>query len=209
MTKVLVLGAGGAIASHVIDQLENESDIELTLFARSKGSLSGYNSINTIVGDVLDKEDLEGAIKGHDIVYANLSGAVDSMAQIIVDTMEKVNVERLIFVTSLGIYNEIPGKFGEWNNRMIGGALKAYRRAADIIENSSLDYTVVRPAWLTNYNEIDYETTQKGEDFKGTEVSRKSVGAYISDIIKNPNKDSKSSVGVNKPGTEADKPSFY
>lgn len=209
MTKVLVLGAGGAIASHVIDQLENESDIELTLFARNKKSLSGHDSINTIVGDVLNKEDLEGAVKGQDIVYANLSGAVDSMAQIIVDTMEEANVNRLIFVTSLGIYNEIPGKFGEWNDRMIGSALKAYRRAADIIEASALDYTIVRPAWLQDEDEVDYETTHKGEAFKGTEVSRKSVGSYIADIIMHPEKDSKASVGVNKPGTDGDKPSFY
>ena len=60
------------------------------------------------------------------------------------------------------------------------------KKAADIIEASSLDYTVLRPAWLTNNDEIEYETTVKGENFKGTEVSRKSVAALGLEIIENP-----------------------
>lgn len=131
------------------------------------------------------------------------------MAKSIVETMESSGVRRLIFVTSLGIYNEIPGTFGKWNNSMIGSALKTYRRAADVIEDSELEYTIVRPAWLTDSDEIDYETTQKGEPFKGTEVSRTSVAAYIADVIEHSEKDSRASVGVNKPGTDGDKPSFY
>ncbi|GIN90107.1 hypothetical protein J6TS1_02460 [Siminovitchia terrae] len=47
----------------------------------------------------------------------------------------------------------------------------------DIIEASDLNYTVLRPAWLTDNDEIDYEITQKEVPFKGTEVSRKSVAS--------------------------------
>ena len=131
------------------------------------------------------------------------------MAKEIVNVMDKENVKRLIFVTSLGIYKEVAGKFGEWNEKMIGNDLIPYRKAADVIEKSDLDYTVVRPSWLTNKDEVTYETTQKGEPFVGTEVSRKAVAAYITEIIKNPAKDSKASVGVNKPGVYGDKPNFY
>jgi hypothetical protein len=42
---------------------------------------------------------------------------------------------------------------------MIGEDLKPYRRAADIIEAAGLESTIVRPAWLTGSNEVDYETT--------------------------------------------------
>ncbi|MCH4004910.1 MAG: SDR family oxidoreductase [Lactobacillus crispatus] len=55
--------------------------------------------------------------------------------------------------------------------------------------NSGLDYTIVRPAGLTNLNEIDYETTKKDQPFRGTEVSRKSVAAYIYSLFEDPNKD--------------------
>lgn len=209
--NILVLGASGQIANHVIRFLQENNNLNLTLFMKNANRYKGEKNDKTsiIEGDVLNPEQLNEAMKGQDIVYANLAGSVDEMAKAIVSSMEHHNVSRLIFVTSLGIYHEIPGAFGKWNNQMIGGALKGYRRAADIIESSNLEYTVVRPAWLTNNDEVNFETTQKNEPFRGTEVSRKSVGSYIADVIQNPEKDVNASVGINKPGTEGDKPSFY
>ncbi|MBB1138153.1 NAD(P)H-binding protein [Myroides sp. WP-1] len=209
-TKVLILGANGAIAQHTIEFLSQNKSIELTLFARDITPLNQLQGSATIIeGDVLNQNDLLKAIKGQDIVYANLSGAVDKMAQAIVETMQTNNVKRLIFVTSLGIYKEVAGKFGQWNERMIASELIPYSKAADFIEKSNLDYTIVRPSWLTDYDETDYETTQKGEPFIGTEVARKAVAAYITNVIENPIQDIKASVGVNKPGVYGDKPSFY
>lgn len=209
-TKVLILGANGAIAQHTIEFLSKKENIELTLFARNKAPLKQFETAALVIeGDVLNANDLNQAIKGQDIVYANLSGAVDKMAQAIVDTMLSNKVKRLIFVTSLGIYKEVAGKFGEWNERMIASDLIPYRKAADIIEKSALDYTIVRPSWLTDYDETDYETTQKGEPFIGTEVARKAVAAYIASLIEKPIQDIRASVGVNKPGVYGDKPSFY
>lgn len=209
-TKVLVLGAGGAIAHHVISFLLKNENIELTLLARNAEHLNNFRSSAKIIeGDVLNKEEISSAIEGQNIVYANLSGAVDQMAKVIVEAMNTNGVKRLIFVTALGIYNEVAGKFGEWNNRMIGSELVRYRKAADVIEKSGLDYTIVRPSWLTDKDETDYETTQKGEKFTGTEVARKAVGAYIASVIENPLKDVSASVGIQKPGSEGDKPAFY
>lgn len=52
------------------------------------------------------------------IVYANLTGDdIDLQAKNIVQSMNAAGVERLIFVASLGIYDEVPGKFGAWNRR--------------------------------------------------------------------------------------------
>lgn len=209
-TKVLVLGAGGAIAKHVIEFLIPNKNISLTLLARNADHVKEFtSSSNIILGDVLNQDDLTAAIKESDIVYANLAGQVDKMASAIVSTMEANAKKRLIFVTSLGIYDEVAGKFGEWNNRIIGSELVRYSKAAQIIEKSSLDYTIVRPSWLTDKNETDYETTQKGEPFIGTEVARKAVAAYIANIIQHPEKDVQTSVGVNKPGVYGNKPSFY
>lgn len=210
-TKVLILGAGGAIAQHVIGFLQDNKDIELTLFVRDASHFSANQTLGThlIEGDVLNEQDLDRAIEGKDIVYANLAGEVDKMATAITATMQRKGVKRLIFVTSLGVHNEVVGKFGAWNNRMIGAELVRYSKATKIVEASGLDYTVVRPSWLTDKDEADYETTEKKEPFRGTEVSRKAVGAYIAAIIVDPARDSKASVGVNKPGVYGDKPDFY
>jgi hypothetical protein len=118
-------------------------------------------------------------------------------------------IHRLIFfVASLGIYDEVPGKFGEWNRRQIGAYLPPFRRAADAIEASGLDYTILRPAWLTDEDEVDYETTERNEAFKGTEVPRKSVADLIVKLIDSPKRSTRSNLGVNKPHTDGDKPSF-
>ncbi|MDH6670908.1 uncharacterized protein YbjT (DUF2867 family) [Paenibacillus sp. LBL] len=134
---------------------------------------------------------------------------LEDQAKAIVDAMESTGVKRLIFISSLGIYDEVPGDFGKWNNRTIGEYLGPYRKSVDVIEASNLDYTVLRPAWLTDYDEIEYEVTEKGEPFKGTEVSRKSVAALVVKLIESSDLHVRGNLGVNKPNTDGEKPAFY
>ena len=211
MKKVLVLGAGGQIARWVIEMLANNDNVVLTLFLRHTRKLKATAQKNSHVvqGDVLNKEQLNHAMAGQDIVYANLSGDdIDLQAKNIVEAMKAAKVERLVFVTSLGIYDEVPGKFGAWNRREIASYLPPFRRAADVIEASGVNYTILRPAWLTDKNEVDYETTDRNEPFKGTEVSRKSVAELIVKVIDSPKLFSRGNLGVNKPNTDGDKPAF-
>lgn len=207
MTKLLIIGASGRIAQWVPTLLDADQ-AELTLLARDLSRLENAPPhALTIEGDVLDL-DLDETIRGHDIVYANLAGELDTQANRIVEAMETVEVRRLIFVTALGIYDEVPGAFGEWNRQQIGSMLGPYRRAADIIEASTLDYTILRPAWLTDNDEVDYEVTGRGEPFKGTEVSRKSVAALVAELVNAPGTRIRENLGVDKPGTEGDRPAF-
>jgi uncharacterized protein YbjT (DUF2867 family) len=182
----------------------------LTLFLRDAGKLgTKYGVARVVEGDVMDSGILKDAMSGQDVVYANLGGALDKQAESIVVAMKVTGVKRLIFIDSLGIYDEVPGAFGNWNKRMIGKYLPAFRRAADTIEASDLDYTIIRPAWLMDEDKVDYETTSREEPFKGTAVSRKSVAALVVKLIQNPGLDVGSNLGVNKPNTDGDKPSFY
>lgn len=215
MTKnVLILGANGQIARLVTDMLLHETDMNITLFLRRSSRLkhlSEKEQVTIIDGDVLDSEKLKAAMSGQDIVYANLDGAdLEKQAIQIVTAMVVEQVKRLVFVSAGGIYDELPGEFGEWNKRMLGNIIIPYRKSAEVIEDSDLiDYTILRPVWLTNQDEIDYETTSKGETFKGTEVSRKSVAAFVVKLIKHPELEIRQSLGVNKPGTDGDRPTFY
>lgn len=209
--NVLILGASGQIARHVIDLLRDQDKIRLTLFVRSARKLHRQpTAARVIEGDVLDKTALVSAMAGQDLVYANLTGDdIDKQAKAIIAAMKSSAIGRLVFVTSLGIYDELPGKFQSWNKAMIGEELKPFRRAADAIEASGLDYTILRPAWLTDADEVDYETTAMGETFKGTEVSRRSVADLIAKILTTPTLHMRANLGVNKPDTDGDKPSFY
>ncbi|CAM5217844.1 hypothetical protein CDEF62S_02939 [Castellaniella defragrans] len=211
MNNILILGASGQIARWVIKTLAGDRNVRQTLLLRNPKKLAGHAPANArvITGTVLDKPLLEDAMPGQDIVYANLSGDdIDKQAQAVVAAMQVAGVQRLIFVLSLGIYDEVPGKFGEWNRALIGEVLKPYRRAADAIEASGLQYTIVRPAWLTDEDELDYELTTRDEPFKGTVVSRKSVGALIAKVIESPELHIGANLGVNKPNTDGDKPYF-
>lgn len=210
MTNVLILGAGGQIARHVVRFLRDHPFIRPTLLLRDAGKLADMDTsgMQIVEGDVGSRDQILAVMRGQDIVYANLSGEVGMRARNIVAAMKEANVKRLIFITTLGIYNEVPGKFGKWNNREIGAYLGPYRDAADLIEASGLDYTIVRPAWLTDDDEVAYETTERGEPFKGTEVSRKSVAAYVVKVLEDLRFATRSNVGINKPGTDGDKPAF-
>ncbi|MDO5624933.1 MAG: SDR family oxidoreductase [Pseudomonadota bacterium] len=210
MTKVLILGASGQIARWAVQMLGEHQDVEQTLLVRDPKKLTSQEPANAtvVVGDVMDKKLLASLMEGQDVVYANLAGDVDAQTERILAAMQAKGVKRLVFVNSLGIYDEVPGKFGEWNRRAIGEYLPPYRRSADLIEASGTDYTILRAAWLQDEDEVDYEITARTEPFKGTEVSRKSVAALAVDLVLHPGKLVRANVGVNKPNTDGDKPAF-
>ena len=124
-------------------------------------------------------------------------------ARSIVTAMEKTGVARLIFISSMGIYDEIPDSLGGGNVSQ-NPVLRPYREAADVIESSSLDYTVIRPGWFTS-GPVDYEVTHKGEPFGGHDVSVGSIADAVRKIIEDPALYSHDSIGINRPGHLRDK----
>ncbi|VWC57353.1 SDR family oxidoreductase [Burkholderia lata] len=210
MTNVLILGASGQIARWAVQMLGEHPNVRQTLLVRDPAKLAGNEPANAsvVIGDVLDKKLLPRIMDGQDIVYANLAGDVDVQTEHVLAAMKAANVKRLIFVNSLGIYDEVPGKFGDWNRREIGQYLPPYRRSADLIEASDTDYTILRAAWLQDKEEVIYEITRRDEPFKGTEVSRKSVAALVAELVAHPDRLVRANVGVNKPGTDGDRPAF-
>ena len=218
MTKqVLILGATGKIAGHAIATLLAKTTDQLLLFTRHPQNLSiADESRETVIkGDTLKTDELNAAVAQADVVYANLRNpAIAQQARNIVAAMDQAGIKQLVWISSIGIYDEVPGKFGDCNNEMLGGGqedsyLGTYRKAADEISASDLDYTIIRPAWLTDKDEVDYETTKRGEKFKGTEVSRKSIGNLVAEVIANPAKYARQDLGVNKPNSDGDKPAWY
>jgi len=212
MTKVLIVGAHGQTARIVTDQLLADSDIGLKLFLRNSARLNQYQEnprVELIEGDVLDSDALAAQMDDVDIVYSNVGGTnLADQAASIIRAMDQAGQKRLIFISSLGAYHEVPGKFGEWNESAIAAFLPGFRESAEMIEKSDLDYTMIRPAWMDNNDEIDYETTQKNEPFKGTEVSRKSIADFVIKLINDPSQHIGESVGLNKPNTDGDKPAW-
>lgn len=211
MKKVFILGAHGQIAQLVRKRLLAETDVHLTLYLRNAKRINDLNQAREtlIDGDVNDEEQLSAAMKNQDIVYANLGGKFEPMEKKIVKTMDENYVKRLIYVTGLGLYHEVPEPFGTWLEESVGHrVMEDTRRAAKLIETSDLDYTIIRAAYMDNNDEIDYELTEKGNPFKGTIISRKSIADLIVKIIKDPKLYQDSSLGIAKPGTDGPQPMF-
>jgi uncharacterized protein YbjT (DUF2867 family) len=196
MTNILILGAHGQIARVATDLFLSRTDARLALYLRNvrRLKLSGHaDRVRVVEGDVLDTTKLEAAMTGQDVVYANLAGQLEQQARCIVQAMEKTGLKRLIFISSMGIYDEMPGE-------RHGSILDPYCKSASIIEASGFDYTILRPAWLNDRDEIDYGTTQKGEPFRNAaeQVSRKSVADLVVKLATTPGLEIGSSLGVHK-----------
>jgi uncharacterized protein YbjT (DUF2867 family) len=194
LTNVLILGASGSIARVAIESFLKETESQLTLYLRNSRRVKNIasNQVRVIEGDVLDIETLKEAMMGQNVVYANLAGNLEQMANTVVKAMNETGIKRLIWISSMGIYDEVPGQ--RYNS-----ILDPYRNSAAIIEASNLDYTILRPGWFTNKDEIDYEITQKGEPFKGHDVSRKSLANLIVKLAVKPGLEVRHSLGVSKP----------
>ena len=192
MKNVIILGASGNIAKQVIDLLVTMDDINLTLFLRNKSRLrnSDISKYHIIEGDVLDYQTLKNAISGQDIVYVNLAGNLEAMIHNIVKAMSETGVKRIIAISSIGIYNT-----------PLRSVLIPYRRLADVIEASDLDYTILRPTWFTNADEVDYEITKKGEPERGSVISQKSLSTFITKIIDHPELYTRENLSINKPNS--------
>jgi len=195
MTNVLIIGATGTIGGAVRQTLLKKTDDQLTLFARSAGRLQVSDREVIMAGDVMKDADLDKALENQDVVFVALSGPLGKFAKKIVAAMDRNNVSRLLFIASMGIYNEIPASLGGGNLNE-NSMLRSYREAADIVEDSDLNYTVIRPGWFTN-GPVDYEITRKGEPFGGHDVSISSIADFVKNAISDENYYSHDSVGLN------------
>lgn len=120
------------------------------------------------------------------------------MARALVNTMDEAGVQRLLFISSMGIYDEIPASVGVEGNLSHNPMLLPYRQAADIIEASDLNYTVIRPGWFDNGPADDYQVTHKGEPFGGHDVARRSIADLVFCLAHDPHLGSRDSLGINR-----------
>lgn len=189
MTKIIIIGATGGLAQHVIEAAKKLEGVELTLFARTPTNLSQQlvEGTKVVQGDATKIDDLRKSIEGQDIVYVNLSGNLDVMSQNIITAMKEASVKRIIAISSIGIYGT-----------PLQPVLIPYRKLSDNIEASGLDYTIVRPNWFTSGNEIDYHITCKPEPEIGGAVSQKSIADFIAKIFATPELYKNENVGISR-----------
>ena len=169
MKNILLLGATGTAGSALTKKLLSDTDCRLTLFSRhAKAVYSDAPRTKVVNGDAKNPEDLRAALRGQDVVYCAISGdALPEIAKVLVTAMREVGVKRLIFMGAVGIHNEIPDEIDGEDNLDNEPAQIPNRKAADAVEASDLNYTILRPGYLRDGEENDYVLTVKGEHAKG------------------------------------------
>lgn len=191
MVKVTLIGATGSLGRVVTKTLLEKADSELTLFSRSAHILSDHARVSKISASVFDKRALEEAINGSNLVFVALSGDLPKMVQAIIDVMKMTNVKRIIFISSYGIYGELSGQNGR-----VDSLLKPYRKAADRLEQTDLDYTILRPGWFDNSNDISYQLYPKGDVISRNRISRLAIASLVKEITLNPELYNRENLGI-------------
>lgn len=149
MQKILFIGATGMLGKPVALELLR-AGFELTLLGRDVERLQKlFPNIAVVEGDVFDSASLEAAMKGHEIVYANLSVAQSSKkndpqperegVNNLIATAKKSGVRRLAYLSSLIKNYQGMNGFNWWAFEIKQGAVNAIKR-------SGLNYSIFYPS---------------------------------------------------------------
>lgn len=149
-TKVIVFGGAGFLGSHVVDVLTDRG-YEVFIFDLKKSPYLKENQVS-IVGDITDKQQVEDAVRGKDIVYNFAAVADMDQAQALpIETVKtnilgnamvleacRVNqVKRFIFASTLYVYSKA-GSFYRSSKQACESLIENYR------EIYGLNYTILR-----------------------------------------------------------------
>ena len=193
--NIAILGATGKFGISLTAKLLAVTDHHLTLISTSAGRLYEDNHRITAKSvNATDARALRKALKDQDLVYFAISG---DYIPVMVDTIINIIPKRFIFMASVGIYNELEGEGAEFNVDNDQSQIPN-QYAAELIEASDVDYTIIRAGYLEHGEEDDYVITKKGETPAGYRTSMESVQKIALEIIEEPEKYSRESISVTK-----------
>jgi uncharacterized protein YbjT (DUF2867 family) len=191
--RVLVLGASGATGRHLVEQALAQGH-QVTALARNPAKLHRRSPELTVVqGDVTDPLAVERAVRSQDAVLCALGSSTPLkhdpalVAGIgnLVGAMERLQVRRLVYLSFLGVHHgrRQLSPLG----RYVVAPLLMRKVAADherkeaIIQQSTLEWVIVRPPRLTNRRRTG--TYRSGEDIQATlvvpRVSRADLAEFM------------------------------
>lgn len=197
--KVLIIGATGNFGLEVRRYLLENTDYRLTLISRHAETLKTDSRRERAINvDATDLEALKAAVRGQDIVFSALyTYNLADIARQTVRAMEETGVDRLLFTAAMGIYNEIPDDVDPQDNVKNNLAQIPNRDGAQIVENSGLNYTVLRPGYFTR-GAGPYDVTYKGQPVTGYHTAYSSITEVAAKLMEDHTERSCQSIGINQ-----------
>lgn len=192
---IAILGATGKFGLRFAAKLLAIPDYQLTVIDDNAGDIfADSHRVTAKSINASNLSQLKNALNDPDIVCCASEGT-DLPA--IAENLVKLNVKRLILFSSVGIYNELPdGECSEYNLNNEPQQIPS-RQAADIIESSDIDYTILRVGFLRDDDE-ENAIFKKGEKLNGCITALESLEEIALKIIKNPESYSRENIAVTK-----------
>ena len=158
--KLVIFGATGSVGRHLVGQALAAGH-QVSAFARSPQKLDmDHPNLTLVAGDVMDREAVSAAVMASDAVLVTLgskklTGFLRSRGTLhIVEAMQKHGVKRLVCQTTLGIGDSYGNLDFFWKYVMFGTILRAVFKdhgvQEGIVQQSGLDWVIVRPAAFTD-----------------------------------------------------------
>ncbi|MDO5531662.1 NAD(P)H-binding protein [Sutterella sp.] len=201
MKRYLIIGASGGTGRVITRRLLADTDALLTLVARRADRvLTETPRTRVIAGDASDPAFVARVLPGHDAVLSLVSGPeLPKVAANLVRAMEAGSgTKRLVLTAAVGIYNEIPDDIDGEDNLEHEPLQRPNREAADIVEASALNWTVLRPGYLRDGDEHDFVFTQKGEPARGYVTTLPSFARLVRDVLADETLMSRRSVSITR-----------
>ncbi len=190
--KLAIFGASGRTGRPLVEQALAAGH-EVTALVRTPGSFPiEHERLNIIAGSVEDAAKGEEAVKGADAVLMVLGHTKTSNKDVltvgtrnIVNAMKKHGVQRLVNLTGAGVRDPqdrpkfVDKVFGFALARLQPDLLRASENQTKAIQNSDLDWTIVRGPRLTEGPRTGkYRVGYIGKD-SGTQASRADVADFM------------------------------
>lgn len=162
----------------------------VTAFTRSPKKVENtHKNLFIAQGDIVDTAAVEEAVSGQEAVICVLGdgekGKIRSVGtRHIVQAMEKKGIRRLICESALGVGDSRENLNDEWKNIVSGPLREAYKDHAEqeaLIQQSDLDWTIVRAAAFTDGEHTDNYRHGFSPDDKTLklEISRADVADFL------------------------------
>jgi putative NADH-flavin reductase len=189
--NILVFGASGKTGRELV-KTALAANHYVTAFVRNPAKLEvSHQNLKIIQGDIINSERVEQTVAGHDAVLSALGAAspfkydysiVEGIASI-VKAMEQTKVRRLIYMSAINV-KESRGNAGVIIKFLAPILLRTesagHEAREKIIKQSDLDWTIVRPAALTNGPSKPY---RRGENVKANGISATISRVDVADFM--------------------------
>ena len=185
--KIALFGATGGTGQQLLAQAI-KSGHQVTALVRDPAKLDRKNSALTVIaGNVLQPADVDKVVSGADAVICSLGNTsnnpdmmVTQGTRNIIDAMQRLNVRRLLVVSSLGVgdsKDQVPFFFKVLMKTALRKTMEDKEAQEAAVRASRLDWTIVRPGGLTN--DPPTGTYRVGADLTAGRITRADVADFI------------------------------